>query len=161
MTNLISHPCRHGSEAILCLQCHRDEIEKLRAENTRIKGRYLTLSNRLAGMAALQETVIDLETDEVDHLERNMGKVTTVGGIEKFPVGGKTLHIDLPPPGVLSRCKTCGHEAGFTHGPKRGQSDNFTVGVECTNTSCGIRTPVHYRDEANAAIAWNRTPTVE
>src|SRR5690349_29538 len=29
MTNEIAHPCQHGNEAVLCLQCHRDEIERL------------------------------------------------------------------------------------------------------------------------------------
>lgn len=89
-----------------------------------------------------------------------MGKVATVGGLEMFPVGGKTLHLDQPRPGVLKDCKHCGHPAAFYNGPKRGASDNFTVGVQCTNTSCGIRTPEHYRDEESAAVAWNRTPTV-
>lgn len=40
------------------------EIERLQVENARLKGRYLTLSNRLAGMAALQATAIDPEAGQ-------------------------------------------------------------------------------------------------
>lgn len=29
MTNEAVHPCRHGNEAVLCIPCHREEIERL------------------------------------------------------------------------------------------------------------------------------------
>ena len=86
-----------------------------------------------------------------------MGKVTTVGGLEMYA----TMHPHpLDTSDQLRRCPFCGHEAAFTDGMKRGQSDNYTVGVQCSNTSCGIRTPEHYKDRESAAVAWNRTPTV-
>lgn len=82
-----------------------------------------------------------------------MGKVTTVGGLEMFA----TMHpheLDTAP-GILRDCPFCGFPAGFTDGNRRGQSDNYTVAVSCTNTSCGVRTPEHYKTREDAATAWN------
>jgi hypothetical protein len=83
--------------------------------------------------------------------------ITTVGGLERFPSLMDAPRLDTAP--ELDRCKHCGHEAAYTDGAPRGQNDNFTLGVECSNTSCGIRTPEHYKDRASAAVAWNRTAT--
>lgn len=81
-----------------------------------------------------------------------MGKVTTVAGIEGFL---KVQHGLLDTSAMLSRCKHCGHEAGFRGDPRDG-----LLRVECANTSCGIATPFHYRTREAAAVAWNRQPTV-
>lgn len=83
-----------------------------------------------------------------------MGKVTTVAGIERFPT---MQHGLLDTSITLNRCKHCGHEAGFRRDPARDGS----LRAECSNTSCGIATPFHYRTRETAAIAWNRTPTAE
>lgn len=89
-------------------------------------------------------------------IDRRVGNVTTVSGLEMFANRFGRGELDTHP--MLDHCKQCGHEAGFTDGQRRGQSDNYTVGVECSNTSCGIRTPEHYRTREDAAYAWNRKP---
>lgn len=86
-----------------------------------------------------------------------MGKVASVEGIEMF---AKVHFHELDTDASLSRCPFCGHEAAFNDGERRGQNDNYTVAVVCSNTSCGVRTPQHYKTRKAAAIAWNRRPTV-
>lgn len=66
------------------------------------------------------------------------------------------------PEGVFYRCKTCGHIAAIRVRPHsdngvRGH-DKHGLSVECTNTSCGIRTPEHYATREDAIYAWNRKP---
>lgn len=56
----------------------------------------------------------------------------------------------------LMRCPFCGYAGAFNDGERRGQSDNYTVAVYCSNTSCGIHTPQHYKTREAAAVAWNR-----
>lgn len=86
-----------------------------------------------------------------------MGKITTVAGLEMFA----TPHPHpLDTDNSLSRCPFCDHEGAFNDGERRGQNDNYTVAVVCSNTSCGVRTPQHYKTREAAAIAWNRRPTV-
>ena len=82
-----------------------------------------------------------------------MTKVTIVDGLEMFA----NLHPHpLDTHESLLRCPFCAHEAAYNDGERRGQSDNYTVAVHCTNTSCGVRTPEHYKSREAAAIAWNR-----
>jgi hypothetical protein len=80
-----------------------------------------------------------------------MIKKDTVAGLEMFIHRPSGLDQSVE----LNRCKHCGHLAGFRDEGKRGH-DSFSVSVECTNTSCGIKTPQHYKDRESAAKAWNR-----
>ena len=66
-----------------------------------------------------------------------------------------TAKLDTAPD-VLKTCPFCGHDGAFNDVGRRGQSDNYTVAVHCSNTSCGVRTPEHYRTREAAAKAWNR-----
>jgi Lar family restriction alleviation protein len=89
-----------------------------------------------------------------------MGKVTTVGGLEQF-VGNKGKgSLYTAPPGVLSQCPFCGHEAAFKRSRDPTVPEPHVFSVHCSNTSCGIHTPEHYKSEADAAQAWNRRLTV-
>lgn len=79
----------------------------------------------------------------------------TVAGIEQFakyrvPWGDTS--------DTLARCKTCGHEAAFREPEHRGY-EHAMISVECSNTSCGMKTPPHYKTRVEAAKAWNRKAT--
>lgn len=79
---------------------------------------------------------------------------TTVGGIECMGIQGRhPTNLDTDP-AKLKRCPFCGHEAAYREGEKRG--DTHPIAVECTNSSCAVRTPKHYQDRVTAAEAWNR-----
>lgn len=80
-------------------------------------------------------------------------QLDTVAGLEMHAIL-HPHHLDTSPD--LLPCPFCGHEGAFTDGHKRGVSDNYTVAAACSNTSCGVRTPEHYKDRASAAVAWNR-----
>ncbi len=82
-----------------------------------------------------------------------MGKVTTVAGIERHPTLQSGL---LDTSDLLHRCKHCGHVAGF----RQSRELPAYLRAECSNTSCAIATPFHYKTRESAAAAWNRTPTV-
>lgn len=80
-------------------------------------------------------------------------QLDTVAGLEMHAIL-HPHHLDTSPD--LLPCPFCGHEGAFTDGHKRGVSDNYTVAAACSNTSCGVRTPEHYKDRASATVAWNR-----
>jgi hypothetical protein len=82
-----------------------------------------------------------------------MNKITTVAGLEMF---AKNHFHYLDTDASLKRWPFCGHEGAFNDGERRGQNDNYTVAVVCSNTSCGVRTRQHYATRESAAIAWNR-----
>jgi Lar family restriction alleviation protein len=83
-----------------------------------------------------------------------MGKVTTVGGLEMFAVMRK-VRLYQPDDISLKPCPFCGKE-GALHRESQQGHDRYIYSAECSNTSCGVRTPVHYRTEEDAAAAWNR-----
>lgn len=75
--------------------------------------------------------------------------LTTVAGLERFP----TLQGNLLDTSVeLRRCPMCDSVAGFRANP------HGDIRAECSNTSCAIQTPYHYRTRETAAYAWNRQP---
>lgn len=77
-------------------------------------------------------------------------KITTVGGIERHP----TLQSDLlDTDDRLLPCPFCGTVAGI-----RDMYQMFRA--ECSNTSCGVATPYHYRMRELAIEAWNRRAEV-
>jgi hypothetical protein len=85
-------------------------------------------------------------------------KITTVGGIEMFPTQmGRPGIMDTSPD--LLACPFCGHQAGY-RGPVHLQAGFNTsdewIRAECSNTSCGVATPYHYRTREAARDAWNR-----
>ena len=81
----------------------------------------------------------------------SLANVATVVGLEMTCLDHRgTIDEDR----TLARCPFCDHTAGFYDSTDRG--DKFPIGVVCTNTSCGIKTPQHYRDRQTAALAWNR-----
>ncbi len=86
--------------------------------------------------------------------------VTKVAGLEMHAVF-HPHEIDTAPD-MLKDCPFCGATAGFTDGNRRGLpmkgGDAYTVAAGCSNTSCGIRTPEHYKTREDAAYAWNRRP---
>jgi Lar family restriction alleviation protein len=82
-----------------------------------------------------------------------MGEKTTVGGLEMTAMDHSGA-LDTAP-GILKPCPFCGHEAAFTDGKYRGH-DAYVVAVQCSNTSCGVATPSHYKTRESAAAAWNR-----
>ncbi len=88
--------------------------------------------------------------------ESARAQITTVGGIEKHAVYHSGL-LDTSPD--LLPCPFCGSDGAFTDGrlPSH-RIDEYTVAAQCSNTSCGVRTPEHYKDRASAAYAWNRRP---
>lgn len=78
-------------------------------------------------------------------------KITTVGGLEMTAIDHRgTIDEDR----TLSLCPFCGHTAGFYDSSDA--ADRFPIGVVCTNTSCGVKTPQHYQTRELAAAAWNR-----
>lgn len=77
---------------------------------------------------------------------------TTVGGLDNW-LRLKSNLLDTSED--LNRCKTCGYIAGYR---LVGSSNDLYHKVECTNTSCGVSIPSHYRNRKDAAYAWNRTP---
>lgn len=84
-----------------------------------------------------------------------MSKLTTVGGIESHPMCRDGL-MEIPGDGILENCNRCGAIAGFRVDP-RGPVVGM-VRAECSNSSCAIATPFHYRTWMDAAYAWNRKP---
>lgn len=83
-------------------------------------------------------------------IKASLAQIDTVGGIESFM--RRKSNIDTADD--LSRCPFCGHEAGYYEVDDRG--DKHPLGVICTNTSCGVKTPQHYQNRLLAAQAWNR-----
>jgi len=81
-----------------------------------------------------------------------MNQITTVGGLEMTCVD-HSGNIDEDK-ATLKPCPFCGHSAGYFNSHRA--DDRFPIGVCCTNTSCGVQTPQHYRDRQTAALAWNR-----
>lgn len=73
-------------------------------------------------------------------------KITTVGGIERHPTLQSGL---LDTDDRLSACPFCGTVAGF-------REQQQMLRAECSNTSCGVATPYHYRTRELAIEAWNR-----
>jgi Lar family restriction alleviation protein len=84
-------------------------------------------------------------------------KITTVGGLEMFRWGNS--HLYRVEGLALLPCPFCGDEAGFRKDKQRHHPPEFPYAVECSQTSCGVRTPFHYKTEAAAAEAWNRRIT--
>lgn len=76
-----------------------------------------------------------------------MSKITTVAGIERHPLLQSGL---LDTSDLLMNCPFCGHVSGFRDGVKP------YLRAECSNTSCGVATPFHYKTREDAATAWNR-----
>ena len=76
--------------------------------------------------------------------------LTRVDGLEMHPKGGNMMETDP----LFHRCKTCGAESGF----RRDDTHPRMYRGECSNTSCGIATPFHYKTREDAAYAWNRKP---
>lgn len=65
-------------------------------------------------------------------------------------------------PATLVNCNRCGHEAMYVEPGHRYHMGDSGIHVECSNTSCGLRIPAHYKTREAAAKAWNRTsPTQE
>lgn len=85
------------------------------------------------------------------------GNIAVVGALEQF-IGNKGKGSLDTAPGVLLACPFCGHDAAFTDRGKVGH-DHYTVAAQCSNTSCGVRTPEHYTNRESAAEAWNRRGT--
>lgn len=81
-----------------------------------------------------------------------MSSVTRVDGLEMFAKFRHGPFIDTDR--QLRSCPFCGSEAGYREDPR----DKF-LRVECSNTSCGIATPYHYKTRDLALKAWNRTPS--
>jgi Restriction alleviation protein Lar len=81
-------------------------------------------------------------------------QLDTVAGLEMFvnKIGAGTSGIDTA--AELSSCPFCGHAAGYYESTHAG--DKHPLGVVCTNTSCGVKTPQHYQSRELAAAAWNR-----
>lgn len=77
-------------------------------------------------------------------------QLDTVAGIEHF--SSKPSGIDTS--ADLHECPFCGHGAGYYESGHAG--DRFPIGVVCTNTSCGVKTPQHYQSRELADAAWNR-----
>jgi hypothetical protein len=77
--------------------------------------------------------------------------ITRVDGLEMFAKFRHGPFIDTDP--MLDRCRHCGSEAGY-----REHEYDKLLRVECSNTSCGIATPYHYKTRELALKAWNRTP---
>lgn len=77
--------------------------------------------------------------------------VTVVNGVERFatpyPAG---LEGDV----ALLRCPFCNDQAGYRQQASLG--DPFVFRVECSNTSCMVATPYHYKTRDTAKAAWNR-----
>jgi Lar family restriction alleviation protein len=80
--------------------------------------------------------------------ERQLDIVT---GIEHFIRKPSGIDTDAK---TLKPCPFCGHPAGYYESGHQG--DKFPLGVVCTNTSCGVKTPQHYQNRELAAAAWNR-----
>lgn len=78
---------------------------------------------------------------------------TTVAGLEMFAVPHPH---PLDTADELLRCPCCAYPGAYNDGMRRGMNDNYTVAVHCSNTSCGLHTPEHYKTRADAARAWNR-----
>lgn len=94
--------------------------------------------------------------EQVMQVEPKARQVTTVTGIECWGWQGRHPGHLYPVPALrLAKCPFCGDEAGFTKDIRRAPPE-FPYAVECSQTSCGIRTPFHYRTEEAAAEAWNR-----
>lgn len=77
--------------------------------------------------------------------------ITKVDGIERFPTlrgGSMDTSTDL------RRCPFCDSPAGYRWDPQH----RDYLRAECSNTSCGIATPFHYKTREDAAYAWNRKP---
>lgn len=87
--------------------------------------------------------------------EKDAGiRATTVDGLEQFCIMRKwTGDTD---PATLIDCNRCGHEAMYVEPGHRYHMGNGGVHVECSNTSCGLRIPAHYKTREDAAKAWNR-----
>lgn len=77
--------------------------------------------------------------------------ITKVDGIERNLI---MQHGLLDTSVELQRCPFCGSPAGYRVDP---QHRDF-LRAECSNTSCGIATPYHYKTREDAAYAWNRKP---
>ncbi len=82
----------------------------------------------------------------------------TVAGIEQFRKA-RLIAGDTDPQS-LNNCDRCGHEAMYVE-PGHRNHVGYDVHVECSNTSCGLRIPSHYRTREDAAKAWNRKAEVK
>ena len=72
-----------------------------------------------------------------------------VGGIERFPIFRDGL---MESDARFRHCPFCGSEAGF----RKDRQNDYRA--ECSNTSCGVATPYHYKTVESALYAWNRKP---
>lgn len=79
--------------------------------------------------------------------------ITRVDGLEMF---ANNHYHEMDTSKLLLPCPFCGSPGAFTDGNRCGQSDHYTVSAACSNTSCGVRTPTHYRNREDAAKGWNR-----
>jgi hypothetical protein len=77
--------------------------------------------------------------------------ITRVDGLEMFAKMRHGPFVDTST--ALRPCPFCGSEAGY-----REDARDKHLRVECSNTSCGVATPYHYKTRAWALKAWNRTP---
>jgi hypothetical protein len=77
--------------------------------------------------------------------------ITTVGGLEMNCMP-HPHPLDTSP--ALLSCPFCGHEGAFHDSGNL--STQFNRWAECSNTSCGVRTPEHYQTREAVARAWNR-----
>lgn len=172
---MLGRAFRGGGREIL------EERERMRSGLQRIKARYLkavantepatgALVVELANYAA--EVLPGLPTSSAPPagggfatspsnegeclLTGGAGQITTVAGLEQFLTHKGRGSLDTAP-GVLLDCPFCGHDAAFTDRGKVGH-DHYTVAAQCSNTSCGVRTPEHYTSRETAAEAWNRRP---
>lgn len=111
-------------------------------------------------MEALDNLGADREYDRLELVSSDTPKqIVSVGGLEMFALP-RDLPLDTPSdPTELLACPFCGHAAAYHD---RGRIGTHPLHVECSNTSCGIRTPKHYASRETAAQAWNRrTTTIE
>jgi hypothetical protein len=87
-------------------------------------------------------------------------QVTSVGGIEKFPMIKPDVVYGVEYAVVLSVCPFCGHPAVYCTDRRPTPVSAFQYAVRCSNNSCAVQTPFHYRDKDSARAAWNRRATV-
>lgn len=89
-------------------------------------------------------------------VEPSERQVTTVAGIECMGYMGRHPSGLDTAPDVLQPCPFCGYEAAFKEGPRHTDDRGFNLSVWCTNGSCAVHTPEHYKTRETAAEGWNR-----
>lgn len=81
--------------------------------------------------------------------------IAKVTGLERFATA-QALLLDTDV--CLDSCRHCGSPAGFREDGVASLYHTVMLRVGCSNGSCAIATPFHYRTREDAAYAWNRKP---